>query len=103
MNLRAVAIGIAGGLLIGAAVIALRGPLHSNIEPVPLAEDRGQITRVVMQYQPNAGPLVIPIYQQFLAVLNKDVDIVWVVGQQPDIDDLKTRLGAGCAQTLRRA
>ncbi len=94
MKLRAVAIGIVGGLLIGAAVVALRGPLHPTIEPVPLAEDHGQITRVVMQYRADIGPLVTPIYTQFLAAINKDVDVIWVTGYQPDVDDLKTRLGA---------
>jgi hypothetical protein len=81
-------------LLIGGIIIILRGPIiHKKDPPVPLPEDHGQISRVVMQYAPGAGQFVIPIYSKFLSVISKNVQITWVVGKQADYDDLKTRLG----------
>lgn len=103
MRLRAVVLGTVGGLLIGGVIGALR-LRQLGVPPAPLGEDRGRITRVVMQYQPAAGPLVAPIYAQFLSAVGKDVDVVWVVGQQSDLQDLQTRLGprwpAGRCQSL---
>ena len=92
MNRRAVLLGVVGGLVIGQALVLLRGLDRDH--SVPLREDRGQITRVVMQYAPAAGPIVAPIYTQFLTALGKDIEVVWVVGRQADADDLRSRLGA---------
>ena len=94
MRVRALIVGIAGGLLIGGVIGVLVGSLHRR-EPraEPLGEDGGRITRVVMQYQPEAGPLVAPIYRQFLSAISRDVQVVWVVGKSSDLDDLKIRLG----------
>jgi len=82
------------GLLIGGAVGALWSPLgRREVRAAPLPEDGGRIARVVMQYQPDAGPLVAQIYAQFLSAAGNKVDIVWVVGKSSDLDDLKARLG----------
>jgi len=94
MRMRAIAVGTVIGVLIGGLIVALLGTRHLwRVPAAPLQEDGGQITRVVMQYQPEAGPLVAPIYRQFLTALGKDAEVVWVVGQADDLADLHTRLG----------
>lgn len=94
MKLRPLIIGTVGGLLIGGLIGALRGPLgRQGDQAAPLGEDEGRISRVVMQYHAGAGPLVAPIYAQFLSAVGRDVEVVWVVGKQTDLDDLQSRLG----------
>jgi len=88
-------LGTVVGLLIGGGIGALRSPLvRPEVRAAPLEEDGGLITRVVMQYRPDAGPLVVPIYARFLSAVGKDVEVVWVVGKTSDADDLKARLAA---------
>ncbi len=92
MRTRAIVIGVVGGLVLGGMIGAL-STAGSLTDAVPLREDGGQITRVVMQYRPAAGALVAPIYAQFLSALGPKVDVVWVVGNASDADDLRSRLG----------
>ncbi len=92
MRLRALLIGTVSGLLIGGIIGVLLGP-RSAAPPVPLGEDHGRISEVVMQYQPAAGALVAPIYAQFLSAIGSDVHVVWVVGKASDVEDLRSRLG----------
>jgi len=95
MRRRALLIGIMGGLLLGGIIGALRGPLARLTPPAaPLGEDGGRISRVVMHYQPDAGPLAMPIYRQWLAAMRADVEVVWVAAQQADLDDLPSQLGS---------
>jgi len=92
---RAVVFGTLAGLLIGGIIGGLRGPLGLRELPaVPLEEDGGRITRVVMQYHPDAGQLVAPIYTRFLSAVGSSVEVVWVVGKASDADELKEKLGA---------
>ena len=91
MRLRVVVIGTVGGLLIGVVIGTLLGPRGERTAPI--GEDGGRIARVVMQYQPDAGPLVAPIYARFLSALGREVEVVWVVGKSADLDDLQSRLG----------
>ncbi len=94
MRLRAVLLGAVVGILIGGIIAVVRGPaLRPTAPPVPLGEDGGRITRVVMQYHPAAAPQVIPIYTQFLAAVGRDVQVVWAVGSPADLDDLRAHLG----------
>jgi len=90
-----VVFGALAGLLIGGIIGALRGPLGLRELPaIPLNEDGGRITRVVMQYSSDAGPLVAPIYTRLLTAAGPGVEVVWVVGKASDADELKERLGA---------
>lgn len=82
------------GLLLGGTLAAWRNPQIRQVAATPLREDGGHITRVVMHYQPDAGPLVAPIYAQFLMAIGKQVEVVWVVSKAADLNDLRARLGA---------
>jgi hypothetical protein len=91
---RGIVLGTLAGLLVGGVIGGLCGPLgRSEVRAVPLVEDGGRITRVVMQYRPDAGPLVASIYARFLSAISDDAEVVWVVGNSSDVDDLKSRLG----------
>ena len=95
MRFRAILLGTLCGLAIGSAIVLLRAPQQPPVQRVePLGEDHGRITSVVMQYQPDAGSLVVPIYTQFLAALGKQVEVTWVVGKLADVDDLQAKMGS---------
>lgn len=93
-RLRAILLGVLIGLLVGGGIGLLRMQyMRRMLFPAPLPEDSGRITRVVMQYHPDAGPLVAPIYTKFLTSVGKDVEVIWAVARQADADELKSRLG----------
>lgn len=104
MRFRGVAIGVIAGLLIGIIVGMVRASLMQKAsQPVPLAEDHGRIARVEMQYKPAADNMVIPIYQQFLSAIGKTVEVIWTVGEQSDLAELKEHLGASWPEGHSRA
>ena len=94
MRARVILAGIVGGLILGGGVLVLRSILNgATIRPSPLGEEQGTITRVVMQYHPDAANMVIPIYRQFLSKAGQQLEVVWVVGKAEHAVDLQQRLG----------
>jgi hypothetical protein len=91
MRLRAVLLGVVGGLGLGITIAGLLG--RAAAPPVLLGEDSGRITRVVLHYQPEAAALAAPIYAQFLTALGPEAEVVWVVARKADLDGLRARLG----------
>lgn len=99
MNKWRVGIGIGAGLLIGFGLVAWLGS-HDRSPEKPLIEDVGRITRVVIHYSPGTdqdlpgtGEAVADIYRQFLRAVASEVQVLWVSGNQRDLDDLRARLG----------
>ncbi|MDD4889024.1 MAG: agmatine deiminase family protein [Phycisphaerae bacterium] len=103
MRLRAIILGAAAGLLAGGAAIFVCSPWGQLPAFSPLPEDRGRMSRVVMHYHPRVGEAVASIYRQFLSAAGPNVEVVWVVNAQADLDDLQKRLGAAWPAGRSRA
>jgi hypothetical protein len=90
--------GVVGGLAIGGAAVAI----HESFRPAPptrapafaLAEEVGRIRRLVIQYHPDAGEIVGPIYRRFLRAVGDEVEVTFVARDRGALDDLRQRLGA---------
>ena len=90
------------GLLFGTAILALTGSLER--QPVPsgpiLSECDGHLRELVLQYEPAAKNIVVPVYRDFLRALDPDVRIHLVCPDRAAFDDFLATIGdVGCRVT----
>lgn len=88
--------GVVLGLLAGAAILTLTGG-GGKIPPPPagpiLSECDGQLSELVIHYEPTAKASVVPVYRDFLGALASDVTVHVVCPSQTAFDELATALG----------
>ncbi|MCG3179580.1 MAG: hypothetical protein BIFFINMI_01918 [Phycisphaerae bacterium] len=109
MSLRALVIGLTAGVLAGAIAVSVlnRGaappadPASADHAPA-LPEDAGLASRIVLQYHPQAGDAVAPIYARLLAALGDEVQVVWVCAGDDELADLRRRMGDAWPATRSR-
>ena len=98
---RRVRIGILIGLAAGVAVVLLtRGPRAPAMPPHgPLLSDcDGALRSIVIQYVPEAAPIVQTAYAQLLAALPADVAVYAICPDAEAFADLRARLGPAGAR-----
>ena len=89
-----VVLGLAGAVL----ALSLRGVGSARVIPPPehgpvLSDCDGAIRELVIQYAPEAAPIVEIVYREFLRELPKDVTVHVVCPDRAAFDDLLERLG----------
>lgn len=90
-------VGVALGLLVGVVILTLAGGGGGKPMPPPagpiLSECDGQLSELVMHYEPSARDSVVPVYRDFLGALASDVTVHVVCPNQTAFDELATALG----------
>ena len=90
-------VGVALGLLAGAAVLTLaeRGGAGKTAPPSGpiLSECDGRLGELVIHYEPSAKASVVPVYREFLAALDSDVRVHVVCPSRAAFDELTAALG----------
>ncbi|MCX6872912.1 MAG: hypothetical protein NTW21_03760 [Verrucomicrobia bacterium] len=100
-------VGAALGLLLGAAVLSISGGGGGgggSRTPPPsgpiLSECDGQLSELVIHFEPSAMNVVVPVYRDFLTALESDVTVHVVCPSQAAFDELCGVLGPlGCHLT----
>ena len=88
-------LGVALGLIAGAAILAVTG--GKTRAPVPsgpiLSESDGHLRELVIQYEPLSKPIVAAAYRDFLRALEPDVTVQVVCPDRAAFDDLMAAVG----------
>ena len=85
--------GICLGLLAAAFVLAMTGRTELSATQGPMiSECDGRIRSVAIQYIHNST-FAVPVYQQFLAALPRDVKVYAICPDQLSFDELKSAVG----------
>jgi len=91
-------VGVALGLLVGAAVLSISGSGGGRRRLPPsgaiLAECDGRLSELVIHYEASAKAAVVPVYRDFLRALDPDVTVHVVCPSQGACDELRAAVGA---------
>ena len=90
-------VGVALGLLVGAAVLSISGGGSGRRRLPPsgaiLSECDGRLSELVIHYETSAKAGVVPVYRDFLRALERDVTVHVVCPSRAACDELVAALG----------